>query len=39
MYGHAIHVTGDTIHTYLTEIHNYKQYIPNDAYELVYIYL
>lgn len=38
MYGHAMHLTGNTINTYSTEIHQYLDQIPPDTYELIYFF-
>lgn len=38
MYGHAMHLTGNAINTYSTEIHNYISQIPYDTYELIYFF-
>eukprot|EP01116_Phalansterium_solitarium_P024476 TRINITY_DN8994_c0_g1_i1.p1 TRINITY_DN8994_c0_g1~~TRINITY_DN8994_c0_g1_i1.p1 ORF type:complete len:295 (-),score=92.51 TRINITY_DN8994_c0_g1_i1:77-961(-) len=37
-YGHAMHVTGDSINSYMTEVHpEYRQRVPDDLYELIYL--
>ncbi len=38
LYGHAMHLTGNAINTYSTEIHNYRSQIPTDTYELIYFF-
>lgn len=38
MYGHAMHLTGNAINTYSTEIRDYKPIIPPDTYELIYFF-
>lgn len=38
MYGHSMHLTGNAINTYSTEIQNYKQIIPADTYALIYFF-
>ena len=38
MYGHAMHLTGNAVNTYITEINNYMSLIPIDAYELIYFF-
>lgn len=36
LYGHAMHVTANTINTYLTEVRDYREIVPDDAYDLIY---
>jgi hypothetical protein len=36
LYGHAMHVTGNAINTFITEVHHYRNLIPDDSYELIY---
>lgn len=36
LYGHAMHMTANSINTYSTEIQNYRAIIPNDTYALIY---
>jgi hypothetical protein len=38
IYGHAMHLTGNAINTYSTEIHDYRMQIPIDTYELIYFF-
>ncbi len=38
LYGHAMHLTGNAINTYSTEIRNYKDMLPTDTYELIYFF-
>lgn len=38
MYGHAMHLTGNAINTYSTEVHQYIDRIPSDTYELIYFF-
>ena len=36
MYGHAMHLTGNAINTFATEVHNYRPQIPDNVYSLIY---
>lgn len=36
LYGHAMHVTANSINTFVTEVHDYRPRIPDDAYDLIY---
>ena len=36
MFGQAMHVTGNSINTFATEVNNYKPILPEDLYELIY---
>ncbi len=36
MYGHAMHLTGNAINTFATEVHDYRAGIPDDLYSLIY---
>lgn len=36
LYGHAMHVTANSINTYITEVHQYREQVPGDAYDLIY---
>jgi len=36
IYGHAMHLTANVINTYITEVHNYRDLIPLDTYQLIY---
>lgn len=36
VYGHAMHLTANAINTYLTEVHDYRNLIPPDGYQLIY---
>ena len=38
MYGYAMHLTGNAINTYSTEIHDYLTQIPSDTHELIYFF-
>ena len=38
LYGHSMHLTGNAINTYSTEIHNYIDRLPADTYELIYFF-
>ena len=38
MYGHSMHLTGNAINTYSTEIQIYKSIIPADTYALIYFF-
>lgn len=36
MYGHAIHFTGNSLHTYITEVNDLEHLMPPDVFEMVY---
>ena len=36
MFGQAMHVTGNSINTFATEVNDYKPILPKDLYELIY---
>jgi hypothetical protein len=36
MYGHAIHFTGNSLHTYITEVKDYEHEMPEDVFEMIY---
>lgn len=38
LYGHAMHLTGNAINTYSTEIQHYQDRIPADTYQLIYFF-
>jgi len=38
LYGHAMHLVGNAINTYSTEINHYLDNIPPDSYELIYFF-
>ncbi len=38
LYGHAMHLVGNAINTYSTEIHHYLGQIPPDTYEMIYFF-
>ncbi|HET6443491.1 MAG TPA: hypothetical protein VFI27_02835 [candidate division Zixibacteria bacterium] len=38
MYGHSMHVTGNAINTFATEIRDYGEIIPDDLYRLIYFF-
>ena len=38
LYGHAMHVTANAINTYMTEVNDYRDSIPDDAYDLIYFF-
>ena len=36
LYGHAVHFTGNSINTYMTEVNNYKDQMPPDVYDMIF---
>jgi hypothetical protein len=36
MYGHSMHVTGNAINTFATEVRDYRDILPDDLYRLIY---
>lgn len=36
LYGHAMHVTANSINTFITEVRDYREVVPADAYDLIY---
>lgn len=36
LYGHAMHITANSINTFATEVNDYRERIPNDMYDLIY---
>ena len=36
MYGHAVHFTGNSLNTYITEVNDYKDQMPADVYDMIY---
>lgn len=36
MYGHAVHFTGNSLNTYMTEVNDYKDQMPPDLYDMIY---
>lgn len=36
MYGHAIHFTGNSLHTYVTEVKDYEHAMPRDVFEMIF---
>lgn len=36
MYGHAIHFTGNSLHTYITEVNDLEKAMPPDVFDMIY---
>jgi hypothetical protein len=36
MYGHAVHFTGNSLNTYISEVNDYKDQMPADVYDMIF---